>query len=69
MNSAMVDGSEGRGGRSGSEWYDGDLIMAGSSRLTVPKRLFVGSIAENMVCVLCADAGGARDQLERANLL
>jgi len=43
--------------------------MAGSSRLTVPKRLFVGLIAENMVCVLGADAGGARDQLERANLL
>jgi len=43
--------------------------MVGSSRLNVPKRLFVGSTAENMLCLLGADAGGARDQLERANLL
>ena len=43
--------------------------MAGSSRLNVPKRLFVGSTAENMLCVLGADAGGCEGPTERANLL
>jgi hypothetical protein len=42
--------------------------MVGSSRLNVPKRPCVGSTAENMLCLLGADAGAARDQLS-ANLL
>lgn len=34
------------------EWHDGDLIMVGSSRLSVPKRLFLGSTAAKMLRVL-----------------
>jgi nucleotide-binding universal stress UspA family protein len=34
------------------EWRDGDLIMVGSSRLSVPKRLFLGSTAAKMLRVL-----------------
>jgi hypothetical protein len=35
----------------------------------LPQRLFLGSTAANMLRVLGADAGGARDQLSAANLL
>ena len=34
------------------EWHDGDLIMVGSSRLSAPKRLFLGSKAAKMLRVL-----------------
>ena len=34
------------------EWYDGDLIMVGSSRLSAPRRLFLGSTAAKMLRVL-----------------
>jgi nucleotide-binding universal stress UspA family protein len=34
------------------EWRDGDLIMVGSSRLSAPKRLFLGSTAAKMLRVL-----------------
>jgi nucleotide-binding universal stress UspA family protein len=34
------------------EWYDGDLIMVGSSRLGAPRRLFLGSTAAKMLRVL-----------------
>ena len=34
------------------EWHDGDLIMVGSSRLSAPKRLFLGSTAAKMLRVL-----------------
>lgn len=33
------------------DWHDGDLIMAGSSRLSAPKRLFLGSTAAKMLRV------------------
>ena len=33
-------------------WRDGDLIMVGSSRLSAPKRLFLGSTAAKMLRVL-----------------
>jgi nucleotide-binding universal stress UspA family protein len=33
-------------------WHDGDLIMVGSSRLSAPKRLFLGSTAAKMLRVL-----------------
>ena len=69
MNSAIVDGPTIEEARVRKlEWHDGDLV--GSSPLTVlPKRLFLGSTAANMLRVLGADAGGARDQLSAANLL
>jgi nucleotide-binding universal stress UspA family protein len=34
------------------EWQDGDLIMVGSSRLSAPRRLFLGSTAAKMLRVL-----------------
>lgn len=34
------------------DWQDGDLIMVGSSRLSVPRRLFLGSKAAKMLRVL-----------------
>jgi nucleotide-binding universal stress UspA family protein len=34
------------------EWHDGDMIMVGSSRLSAPKRLFLGSTAAKMLRVL-----------------
>jgi nucleotide-binding universal stress UspA family protein len=34
------------------DWRDGDLIMVGSSRLSAPRRLFLGSTAAKMLRVL-----------------
>jgi nucleotide-binding universal stress UspA family protein len=34
------------------QWHDGDMIMVGSSRLSAPKRLFLGSTAAKMLRVL-----------------
>ena len=34
------------------EWHDGDIIMVGSSRLSAPRRLFLGSTAAKMLRVL-----------------
>ena len=34
------------------DWGDGDLMMVGSSRLSAPKRLFLGSTAAKMLRVL-----------------
>jgi nucleotide-binding universal stress UspA family protein len=34
------------------EWHDGDLILVGSSRLSAPRRLFLGSTAAKMLRVL-----------------
>lgn len=34
------------------DWHDGDLIMVGSSRLSAPRRLFLGSTAAKMLRVL-----------------
>ncbi|AGB21580.1 universal stress protein UspA-like protein [Mycobacterium sp. JS623] len=34
------------------KWQDGDLIMVGSSRLSAPRRLFLGSTAAKMLRVL-----------------
>ncbi|BBZ05746.1 universal stress protein UspA [Mycolicibacterium chitae] len=33
-------------------WHDGDIIMVGSSRLSAPRRLFLGSTAAKMLRVL-----------------
>ena len=50
--STIVDGRTVEEAVSKLEWHDGDLIMVGSSRLSVPKRLFLGSTAAKMLRVL-----------------
>jgi nucleotide-binding universal stress UspA family protein len=51
------------------EWRDGDLIMVGSSRLSAPKRLFLGSTAAKMLRVLDTPMMVVpRDQLGAADL-
>ena len=51
------------------DWQDGDLIMVGSSRLSAPKRLFLGSTAAKMLRVLDVPMMVVpRDQLGPADL-
>ena len=51
------------------QWHDGDLIMVGSSRLSAPKRLFLGSTAAKMLRVLEVPMMVVpRDQLGAADL-
>jgi nucleotide-binding universal stress UspA family protein len=50
--STTVDGHTVEEAVSKLEWHDGDLIMVGSSRLSAPKRLFLGSTAAKMLRVL-----------------
>ena len=52
VTSTIVDGSTVEEAVSKLEWQDGDLIMVGSSRLSAPKRLFLGSTAAKMLRVL-----------------
>ena len=52
MTSTIVDGSTVEDAVSKLDWRDGDLIMVGSSRLSAPKRLFLGSTAAKMLRVL-----------------
>jgi nucleotide-binding universal stress UspA family protein len=50
-------------------WHDGDLIMVGSSRLSAPRRLFLGSTAAKMLRVLEVPMMVVpRDQLGPADL-
>ncbi len=52
------------------EWHDGDLIMVGSSRLSAPRRLFLGSTAAKMLRVLDVPMIVVpRDQLSEEDLL
>ena len=48
----VVDGPTVEEAVSKLDWRDGDLIMVGSSRLSAPKRLFLGSTAAKMLRVL-----------------
>jgi nucleotide-binding universal stress UspA family protein len=50
--STIVEGSTVEEAVSKFEWQDGDLIMVGSSRLSAPRRLFLGSTAAKMLRVL-----------------
>ena len=51
------------------DWRDGDLIMVGSSRLSAPRRLFLGSTAAKMLRVLDIPMVVVpRDQLGAADL-
>jgi nucleotide-binding universal stress UspA family protein len=52
VGSTIVDGPTVEEAVSKLEWHDGDLIMVGSSRLSAPKRLFLGSTAAKMLRVL-----------------
>lgn len=52
VDSTIVDGRTVEDAVSKLQWQDGDLIMVGSSRLSAPKRLFLGSTAAKMLRVL-----------------
>jgi nucleotide-binding universal stress UspA family protein len=52
VTSTIIDGSTVEDAVSKLEWHDGDVIMVGSSRLSAPKRLFLGSTAAKMLRVL-----------------
>ncbi len=52
VTSTIVDGDTIEEAVGKLEWKDGDLIMVGSSRLSAPRRLFLGSTAAKMLRVL-----------------
>ena len=52
VTSTIVDGATVEDAVSKLDWRDGDLLMVGSSRLSAPKRLFLGSTAAKMLRVL-----------------
>jgi nucleotide-binding universal stress UspA family protein len=52
VTSTIVDGPTFEDAVDKLDWRDGDLIMVGSSRLSAPKRLFLGSTAAKMLRVL-----------------
>jgi len=65
VTSTIVDGPTVEDAVSKLDWRDGDLIMVGSSRLSAPKRLFLGSTAAKMLRVLDVPMMVVpRDQLE-----
>jgi nucleotide-binding universal stress UspA family protein len=67
--STIVDGRTVEEAVSKLDWHDGDVIMVGSSRLSVPKRLFLGSTAAKMLRVLEVPMMVVpRDQLSAADL-
>jgi len=69
VTSTIVDGPTVEEAVSKLEWHDGDLIMVGSSRLSAPKRLFLGSTSAKMLRVLEVPMMVVpRDQLGKADL-
>ncbi len=69
VTSTVVDGSSVEDAVSKLDWRDGDLIMVGSSRLSAPRRLFLGSTAAKMLRVLDVPMMVVpRDQLGRDDL-
>ena len=52
VTSTIVDGATVEEAVGKLDWQDGDLIMVGSSRLSAPRRLFLGSKAAKMLRVL-----------------
>lgn len=52
VTSSVVDGPTVEAAVAKLDWQDGDLIMVGSSRLSAPRRLFLGSTAAKMLRVL-----------------
>jgi nucleotide-binding universal stress UspA family protein len=69
VTSAIVEGRSVEEAVSKLQWRDGDIIMVGSSRLSAPKRLFLGSTAAKMLRVLEVPMVVVpRDQFEAADL-
>ncbi|MBY0290120.1 MAG: universal stress protein [Mycobacteriaceae bacterium] len=69
VTSAVVEGRTVEEAVSKLQWRDGDVIMVGSSRLSAPKRLFLGSTAAKMLRVLEVPMVVVpRDQFEAADL-
>ena len=69
VTSTIVDGPTVEDAVSKLAWRDGDVIMVGSSRLSAPKRLFLGSTAAKMLRVLDVPMMVVpRDQLGAADL-
>ena len=69
VTATVVDGSSVEDAVSKLDWQDGDLIMVGSSRLSAPRRLFLGSTAAKMLRVLDVPMVVVpRDQLGRDDL-
>jgi nucleotide-binding universal stress UspA family protein len=69
VTSTIVEGAGVEDAVSKLEWHDGDLIMVGSSRLSAPKRLFLGSTAAKMLRVLDVPMMVVpRDRLEAEDL-
>lgn len=69
VTSAIVDGRTVEEAVSKLQWRDGDVIMVGSSRLSAPKRLFLGSTAAKMLRVLEVPMVVVpRDQFEASDL-
>ena len=52
VSATIVDGHTVEDAVSKLDWQDGDIIMVGSSRLSAPRRLFLGSTAAKMLRVL-----------------
>lgn len=52
VTSTIVEGATVEEAVGKLDWQDGDLIMVGSSRLSAPRRLFLGSKAAKMLRVL-----------------
>jgi len=69
VTSTIVDGRTVEEAVSKLRWHDGDVIMVGSSRLSAPKRLFLGSTAAKMLRVLEVPMVVVpRDQFEAGDL-
>ncbi len=52
VTATVVDGDTVEEAVGKLDWHDGDIIMVGSSRLSAPRRLFLGSTAAKMLRVL-----------------
>ncbi|AWT52635.1 universal stress protein [Mycolicibacterium smegmatis] len=52
VTSTIVSGTSVENAVSQLDWHDGDVIMVGSSRLSAPKRIFLGNTAAKMLRVL-----------------
>jgi len=69
VTSTIVDGRSVEEAVSKLRWHDGDVLMVGSSRLSAPKRLFLGSTAAKMLRVLEVPMVVVpRDQFDAADL-
>ncbi|OBB98857.1 universal stress protein UspA [Mycobacterium sp. 852013-50091_SCH5140682] len=52
VTSTVVNGPTVEAAVNKLEWHDGDVLMVGSSRLSAPKRIFLGSTAAKMLRVV-----------------